>query len=263
MSLDRPVPFVHSIVVGTAEMPVARCEPGAVSPERRMASPRPPPQRRSRGRAGSGRSRPAADPIFERACESVAAATEKDGLARALEVGRALVPLLYEGDPGAFRGRATKSISLRRLAADPRVPISAAALYRLLVVHEVWHEVDGERWPDLTAAHFRSVDGLKPQEQRAWLARAHARRLSASRLRRELSAAGFASASSERGGRLPVGDVGRLVVRLERALASAQPVSCRSMHPAVASATAIRLEQVVVSCRRIAARLRARAKEDA
>lgn len=144
------------------------------------------------------------------------------GLARCLHVARIIVERIYGGNPAAFRSREGKAVSLRRLA-DNGVPLSPAALYRCLSVHEIWVRVDGSRWPRLAASHYRAVESLVPELQEPWLRKAAERAWSAASLRESIRAAG--ARVTARGGRLPEHPMARFVARVERELAKLDQVT--------------------------------------
>ncbi len=86
----------------------------------------------------------------------------------AMAISDVLTQRLYGGDPKAWRRRAG-GLSLRRLAARPDVPFSAASLYRALATHELVLELGGlEACQGLCAAHFHKVMSL-PAERRIQL----------------------------------------------------------------------------------------------
>jgi len=207
---------------------------------------------------------PSADPTEPEPCEpelvavveAVQAALAERGLARSLAVARALIHHVYDGDVHKFRTRERKSVSLRRLSE--LVPVSAAALYRCLSVHEIWLRTRGHQWPKLGAAHYRAVESLLPTTQAPWLARAAANGWSAARLREAVLASGVRVA--DRGGRLPEHPVARLVSRLHRELGIVDSIAgCLDVHPdqrQAMAALADRLEEAAARCRSHAARLR-------
>ncbi|PRQ08668.1 hypothetical protein [Enhygromyxa salina] len=84
----------------------------------------------------------------------------------ALAVGQAVVEELYGGDLDSWRRRGTKEHSLRRLAMDPSLTISASALFRALGIYELKVRVpDHPMWDELSACHIRAVLGLPAPEQ--------------------------------------------------------------------------------------------------
>jgi hypothetical protein len=122
----------------------------------------------------------------------------------ALEVGRAVVEGLYQGDPTGWRTRARKDYALRILAASPELPVSASALYRALAIYElhVSTECDVTAWRHLGASHVRAVLGLDTSRQMALLSAAERAGWTVARLERE--ALQHRSAARIRGGRRPI-----------------------------------------------------------
>lgn len=161
------------------------------------------------------RAAPPPDPKLAAVVLALQPALALRGLARAVGVARVLVDALYGGEPDGFRSRVGKAVSLRRLAARG-VPLSPAALYRCLSVHEIWLRTEGHQWPRLGASHYRAVESLLPDSQASWLERAAQGRWSAAHLRHVIRAAGAGTVT--RGGRLPQHPVARFVARVRREL---------------------------------------------
>jgi hypothetical protein len=84
----------------------------------------------------------------------------------ALAIGQAVIDELYGGDLDCWRRRGTKEHSLRRLAMDPSLSISASALFRALGLYELKVRIpDHPMWDELSACHIRAVLGLPAPEQ--------------------------------------------------------------------------------------------------
>jgi hypothetical protein len=84
----------------------------------------------------------------------------------ALAIGRIVIEEVFDGDLTRWRQRGPKDPSLRQLAADPRLTISASALYRSLGIYELKVRLaDHPMWERLTACHLRAVLGLPESEQ--------------------------------------------------------------------------------------------------
>ncbi|MFV8749341.1 hypothetical protein ACNOYE_02190 [Nannocystaceae bacterium ST9] len=84
----------------------------------------------------------------------------------ALEIGSIVVEELYSGDLGRWRARGAKEHTLRQLANDPRLGISASAIYRALAIHEIKLRFpEHPMWAKLTLAQIRPVLGLPESEQ--------------------------------------------------------------------------------------------------
>lgn len=87
-------------------------------------------------------------------------------LQMALAIGRIVIEEIFDGDLTRWRQRGPKDPSLRQLAADPRLTISASALYRSIGIYELKSRfADHPMWLKLTACHLRAVLGLPEAEQ--------------------------------------------------------------------------------------------------
>lgn len=73
----------------------------------------------------------------ERAVQRLGAVIGATSLQLALAIGRVVIEELYSGDLSRWRLRGPKDHSLRRLANDPRLTISASALYRAIGIYEL------------------------------------------------------------------------------------------------------------------------------
>lgn len=92
-------------------------------------------------------------------------------LQHALFVGRIVAEELHGGKPGAWHHDKWAAARIRRLVADPRLPISEASLYRSMGVHEIVTRIAPS--PDsLRLAHYRAVLGLPAAVQDMLLAAA-------------------------------------------------------------------------------------------
>lgn len=84
----------------------------------------------------------------------------------ALAIGRIVIEEIFDGDPARWRQRGPKDPSLRQLAAEPRLTISASALYRSIGIYELkLRHADHPMWDSLSACHLRAVLGLPAAEQ--------------------------------------------------------------------------------------------------
>jgi len=87
-------------------------------------------------------------------------------LDHALKVGRVMIEEVYGGDASPWPKRGPRDASLRELAADPRITISASALYRAIGLHELKVRfAEHPMWNTLTVCHIRAVLGLPESEQ--------------------------------------------------------------------------------------------------
>jgi len=84
----------------------------------------------------------------------------------ALAVGAIVVEELYQGNIDRWRDRGPKEHTLRELANDPALGISASALYRAIAIYELRLRMhDHPMWETLSACHIRAVLGLPLPEQ--------------------------------------------------------------------------------------------------
>ena len=91
---------------------------------------------------------------------------------QAVEIGRRVVEVLYEGDLSSWRSRGPKAHSLRTLARRCGVSLSSSALYRAVALYELSERLGGvESWTEagLGISHMRLVLGLPRDEQRRLL----------------------------------------------------------------------------------------------
>lgn len=88
----------------------------------------------------------------------------------ALAIGRVVIEELYGGDPSAWRERGPKEHTLRQLALDSSLKISASSLYRAIAMYELEMRMGNHpMWGVLTTCHIRAVLGLPEGEQRRLL----------------------------------------------------------------------------------------------
>lgn len=106
------------------------------------------------------------DRCVGRAAARIGELVGNSSLQLALAIGSIVIEELYDGDLSQWRRRGPKQHTLRQLAADPRLGISASALYRAIAVYEV-RATMGEHasWDRLTVCHVRAVLGLPEAEQ--------------------------------------------------------------------------------------------------
>ncbi len=129
--------------------------------------------------------------------------TRSASLQFAIEVGRVVVDSLYRGDSTAWRDRSQKDHTLRALAANPELPISASALYRALSIYELNQATRGSiaRARHLGVSHVRAVLGLERVHQLQLLESAERAAWTVCHLEREV--ARYRSSARSRGGRRP------------------------------------------------------------
>ncbi len=146
------------------------------------------------------------------------------GLQLALTIGRVVVEELYDGDLTRWRQRGAKEHTLRELAADPSLGISASALYRAIAIYELRARLpEHPLWERLSVCHVRAVLGLPEGEQRRLLELADRQQLSTQALEQ---AAGEVRANhkSSRGGRPRKPRFARSIEYAERALSDEDAV---------------------------------------
>lgn len=115
-------------------------------------------------------STPDSDTVVEDTVERIIRAHRASSLQLALDVGAIVVDGLYGGDLEKLRARGRKGHSLRRLASHPRLPFSAATLWRCIGVYAVVREApELVRFEHLTLAHFRAVLALPPERRNVLL----------------------------------------------------------------------------------------------
>lgn len=174
---------------------------------------------------------PHADPRLERTTTRIRDLVAGTHLQMALSIGRIVVEEIYDGDLKSWRRRGPKDPSLRRLAADPRLTISASALYRALGIFELKVRfADHPMWDMLTACHLRAVLGLPESEQCRLLDLATTSAWTSQTLE-HAAAISRDNHKTSRGGRSRKSPVVRAIETAERALAGDQDVDVAS--PAV------------------------------
>ncbi|MCY1059599.1 hypothetical protein [Nannocystis sp. SCPEA4] len=155
---------------------------------------------------------------IERAATRIGAVIGGTNLQLALAVGRIVIEEVYDGDLSAWRQRGQKDSSLRQLAADPRLTISASALYRAIGIYELKVRLPHHpMWDMLTACHLRAVLGLPEGEQGRLLDLATQNGWTIQAIERA-AAASRDSHKSSRGGRPRKPGLVRAVEFAERAL---------------------------------------------
>ena len=143
-------------------------------------------------------------------------------LQMALTIGRIVIEEIYDGDLTSWRQRGPKDTSLRHLAADPRLTISASALYRALGIYELKiRHADHPMWEMLTACHLRAVLGLPAPEQTRLLDLATANSWTTQALE-QAAAASRDCHKTSRGGRPRKLQLIRAIESAERALSDDQ-----------------------------------------
>ena len=141
---------------------------------------------------------PAAEAI-ERTVDALCELQRQRSIAFSVEVGRLVVEGIYGGDLDQLRVRHGKPHpSLRALAAHPRMPMSATALYQSIGVYRIATRLPSVLDSELTLTHLRAVLPLVPAAQGALLSQAVTNGWTARRLADEVAAV---KAPQRRGGR--------------------------------------------------------------
>ena len=116
---------------------------------------------------------PASDPDIEGAVDRIVQVHRGATLQLALDVGAIVVEKLYGGDLELLRSKGRKDVSLRKLASHPRLPFSAATLWRCIGVYAVVRRFpETVRYEHLSVGHFRAVLMLPSDAQQDLLRRA-------------------------------------------------------------------------------------------
>ncbi len=106
----------------------------------------------------------------ERAASRINDVVGGNRLNLALSIGRIVIEELYDGDLTVWRSRGVKEYTLRTLAKNPRLGISASSLYRAIAIYELRVRLGDEQlWNELTVCHIRAILGLPESEQRRLL----------------------------------------------------------------------------------------------
>lgn len=164
------------------------------------------------------------DAAIDRATSRINELVSNTGLQVAIAIGHIVVEELYDGDLSSWRQRGAKEHTLRQLAANPMLGISASALFRALAIYEIRARFpDHPCWETLTACHIRAVIGLPDEEQQRLLELANVHELSTQAL--ELEAAKVRSEhKSSRGGRPRKPRFLRSIESAERAMVDEEAV---------------------------------------
>ena len=92
----------------------------------------------------------------------------------ALEIGEIVVRRIFDGDLQRVRAHGPKDVSFRKLAACPRLTMSAMRIWRAVGVFELVSRMPGLKdAKNLSVSHLYAVLGL-PNETQEWLLRAAA-----------------------------------------------------------------------------------------
>jgi hypothetical protein len=143
--------------------------------------------------------------------------TRAASLEFALRVGAVIIHHFYGGDTNTWRSRGAKTMSFRRLAAHPDLPLSAGSLYRCVAIYELCDRLNAaSRWEHLGASHLRLVLGMPPEMQESILSTANAERWSVKTLQQEVSFAKIRR--PEKGGRKPQSPIQRSLMAVRGSL---------------------------------------------
>ena len=104
-----------------------------------------------------------------------------------LAIGAVVIQHLFGGDLSQWRSRdPNKSVSLRKLARHPHLPMSPSALYRSIAIYELCERLDIRRWRHVSTSHIRLVLSLPEHEQARLLRMAETNAWSVRRLDEEI-----------------------------------------------------------------------------
>jgi len=139
----------------------------------------------------------------------------------ALRVGAVIIHYFYGGDTEAWRRRGPKTVSFRRLAQHPELPLSPGSLYRSVALFELCERLRApSRWEHLGASHLRLVLGLPESIQEKLLAAANTQRWSVKALKEHVTLE--KSGRPNRGGRRTQPAILRSLMSARRCLADSQ-----------------------------------------
>lgn len=140
-------------------------------------------------------------------------------LAFATSVGELIIRRFYSGDLANWRTHnPRKAASLRKLAAHPDLPMTAASLYRSIAIYELTERLGVRSWKHVSATHLRMVLPLHPDEQVRLLSDAEASAWSVRRLEHEVQRSpGQRIEREDRGGRRRTSRLDAALQALERA----------------------------------------------
>jgi hypothetical protein len=100
-----------------------------------------------------------------------------------MRVGLLIIDNFYAGDLGAWRHRGEKSVSFRKLAKHPNLPMSPSSLYRCVAIYEVCVCLGVDGWKHVSPTHVRTVLALPRHQQSELLHTAEAEAWTVRRLR--------------------------------------------------------------------------------
>ena len=156
---------------------------------------------------------------IERATNRLNELVGQTSLELAVAIGRVIIEELYGGSLEQWHRRGPKEHSLRRLAANPQLHMSASTLFRALGIYEIKRRMpDHPMWDTLSVCHFRAVLGLPASEQERLLDLALEQRWTTSAMAKAAGKSRTAHKAS-RGGRPRKPRFARSIESAERALA--------------------------------------------
>lgn len=116
-----------------------------------------------------------------------------------LELGEAVLKRFYKGSLEQFRKQGTRGISFRSMSADPQTPVNGLALYRALMIYNIYHQHNCGRFEHNGMTHFRAVFNMPAKEQAKLLEKSEKEKWTVNRITHEAS---VLRGKSE-GGRMP------------------------------------------------------------
>jgi len=116
-----------------------------------------------------------------------------------LELGEAVLKRFYKGSLEQFRKQGTRGISFRSMSADPETPVNGLALYRALMIYNIYHQHNCARFEHNGMTHFRAVFNMPAKEQAKLLERSEREKWTVNRITHEASVL----RGKAEGGRMP------------------------------------------------------------
>jgi hypothetical protein len=142
------------------------------------------------------------DLVIEEVVRELCAIHRARSLSLLLDVGAVVVERLYGGDLAQVRSRGRKDKSLRKLCRHPRLPFSAATLWRAISIYEIVRRFPGLiNARSLGVSHLRAVIGLPPGVQENLLRAAQLEKWDTARIAK--AAAVYRAAHPKSGGGRP------------------------------------------------------------
>jgi hypothetical protein len=121
-------------------------------------------------------------------------------LAFTISVGSLIINKLYAGSCRAWHHRGPKTLSFRRLARHPDLPMSAGSLYRCVAIYEMCQRLALENYKHVSTSHLRLILPLKDDDQARLVNDIELHRWPVQRLREHLESLSLPRSPRSRGG---------------------------------------------------------------